>query len=330
MISIEVNDISDQDWNNRLLKSTLGSIYHTDEYGQFVKNKGWTPKFLKFIDSTGKIVGQLLASTYSRFQNKQGPSKILRVLPGTKKEFFRWIYGPVIFVPEKKNEINLALQKFVQEKNYFVIGSEHPLSKNHFAQINNSLNINNWGTFLINLSKDKSTLWKNLDKHSARKNIERSEERGVVVKEIKNEKDLTDYHKLLKETKTKVGWNVNFEEISALWKSLKPVGFTGFLAKLEEIPVGGILISHFNKQIFEWGVGRSELDYSKKLYSQDLLKWKIIEWGKENNCDYYDLSGVNPSPETDKESKIFRYKKKWGGELIQYKMYKSKLRFGYC
>ena len=85
-----------------------------------------------------------------------------------------------------------------------------------------------------------------------------------------------------------------------------------------------------NKQIFEWGVGRSELDYSKKLYSQDLLKWKIIEWGKENNCDYYDLSGVNPSPETDKESKIFRYKKKWGGELIQYKMYKSKLRFGYC
>jgi len=328
MISIEVNDTCDEDWNNRLLNSTIGSIYHTKEYAQFVKHKGWSPKFLKFIDQSGKIVGQLLVSTYSRFEKKKDLSKILKFIPGTKKEVCRWIYGPVTFTPEIKNEINLALQKFVQEKNYLVIGSEHPLSKNCFSQMKKSFQITKWGTFLIDLSKDKSTLWQNLDKHSARKNIERSEKRGVFVKEIINEKDLYDYYELLKETKSKVSWNVKFEEISLLWKSLQPVGFTGFLAKLDEIPVGGILVSYFNKHIFEWGVGRSELDYSKKLYSQDLLKWKIIEWGKENKCNYYDLSGVNPNAKTDKEFKIFRYKKKWGGELIQYQMYKSKLKFG--
>jgi lipid II:glycine glycyltransferase (peptidoglycan interpeptide bridge formation enzyme) len=328
MITINVSNEPDEQWNKRLLSSQLGSIYHTCEYAQFVKHKGWSPKFLKFLDENDKIVGQLLVSTYSRFNKKKIISKVLKFIPNTKKEFCRWLYGPVIFRHDVQDEINLALQKFVKEKNYFVKGSEHPLSQNHLSQIKNSFQITKWGTFLIDLSNAKAKLWQNLDKHSARKNVERSEKRGVFVKQIINEKDLYEYYELLKETKNKVGWDIKFDEISFLWKTLQPVGFTGFLAKLGEKPVGGILVSYFNKHIFEWGIGRSEFDYSEKLYSQDLIKWKIIEWGKDNNCNYYDLSGINPNTRTEKESKIFRYKKKWGGKLVQYQMYNSKLRFG--
>ena len=152
MISIQVNDTCDENWNSRLLKSTTGSIYHTKEYSEFVKHKSWSPKFLTFLDNNDKIVGQLLVSTYSRFNKKKVITRPLKFIPNVKKEFCRWIYGPVIFTPEVKNEINLALQKFVQHRNYFVIGSEHPLSKNNFSQIKNSFQKKNeYG--LLSISK---------------------------------------------------------------------------------------------------------------------------------------------------------------------------------
>ena len=31
----------------------------------------------------------------------------------------------------------------------------------------------------------------------------------------------------------------------------------------------------------------AEFDYTNKLYSQDLIKWKIIEWGITNKFHYY-------------------------------------------
>jgi len=78
------------------------------------------------------------------------------------------------------------------------------------------------------------------------------------------------------------------------------------------------MFSHFNKYIIEGGVTRSEKDTKMKLYSQDLIKWKIIEWGINNKMRYYDLAGFNPNPESKKEYGIFRYKKKWGGKRYDY------------
>jgi len=60
------------------------------------------------------------------------------------------------------------------------------------------------------------------------------------------------------------------------------------------------------------------LKNEKKLYSQDLIKWKIIEWGIENKMNWFDFAGANPKPQNQKEEGILRYKKKWGGKQYQY------------
>jgi len=317
MITTEIEDLPDNNWNKRLLESDIGSIYHTIEYSKFIMNKGWSPKFLKFINQNGTIVGQILISTYSRFDKKKGISKLLNSLPGTKKQMYRWVFGPIIFESTLTNEIHESLGKFLISQNCRVYGTEHPLKTKVFTNLGSAFNLENWGTFLIDLSVNIETIWKGFDKHSARKNIERSEKRGVTINEI-TDKNLVQYYELLKNTKSKVDWDITFEEISFLWKQLKPIGFTGFLATKDEIPIGGILLSHFNNYINEWGVGRSELDYTKKLYSQDLLKWHIINWGIKNKCNFYDLTGANPNSTSEKESGIFRYKKKWGGKYVEY------------
>ena len=59
-------------------------------------------------------------------------------------------------------------------------------------------------------------------------------------------------------------------------------------------------------------------DRIENLYSQDLIKWKIIEWGIENKMKYYDLAGFNPNPISKKEEGIIQFKKKWGGQIHQY------------
>jgi lipid II:glycine glycyltransferase (peptidoglycan interpeptide bridge formation enzyme) len=319
MIEIQIHEEADDSWNNRLLNSKIGSIYHTVEYANFIIHKGWTPKFIIFLDNTGKIVGQILLSTYSRFEKKGILKKIFSYLPGTKNQMYRWVFGPIIFDSKFKQQIYKKLFEYLSSQNCRVYGTEHPLESNVITKFNSKFSLTNWGTFLIDLSKTKNEIWTHLDKHSARKNIERSQNRGVQVNEMTFQ-DLKEYFELLKETKSKVNWDVDFDEITLLWNTLKSVGFTGFIAKFENMPIGGLLVSHFNNYINEWGVGRTDFDSLHKLYSQDLIKWKIIEWGINNKFHFYDLTGVNPSPQSQKEKGIFRYKQKWGGDLIKYQI----------
>ncbi len=113
----------------------------------------------------------------------------------------------------------------------------------------------------------------------------------------------------------------SYEDIVDGYNFVKSVGQKGFLARLNKEVIGGIFISTFNGNINEWGVAGSKLDREKKLSSLDFLRWKIIEWGIENNSNYYDLSGEKIENRTTKEEGIFRNKKKWGGELVKYSVY---------
>src|SRR3989344_468887 len=275
MITIEVSDESDKNWNSRLLESGFGTIYQTKEMKVNFENHKFNPKFLKFINEQGDVVGQLLHYETSRF-DKGIKSKILSTI--YKKLLCKWSYGPIVFNPKK------------------------------------------WSTFLIDLNNSTDSLYKNIDKHNGRKNIERSIKRGVTVEEI-NETSLIDYHLLLSgmlKNKKRESALIEFEELLSWWKLFKPLGYSGFLAKKDNIAIGGLLFSFFNKHIIEGLVARSEIDYEKKFYSQDLIKWKIIEWGVKNKMNYYNLAGFNPHPESEKEKGIFNYKKKWGGKKMDY------------
>jgi len=317
MITLELTDKPDANWNNRLLNSPLGTIYQTKEYAKFTElARNWETGYLKFINSNGKIIGQLMLTIYSKLDEKKH-RKLLSFIPSYNKKVYRWIYGPVIFDQSFNQEVCISLKKYLMTKNYFVQGSEHPLGRGNLSSIIEPFEYKMWGTFIIDLSRGKEILWSKLDKHSAKKNIERSQERNVHIIEMRKS-DLTEYHKMLQETKLKAGGYQHMYRLIQLWENLQPIGLTGFMAYQNEQPIGGLMISFFNKYLNELGVARSERDSKEKLYSQDLLKWKIIEWGIENNHRYYDLTGVNPDPKDPKEMGIYKYKKKWGGDLIKY------------
>jgi len=317
LISIEQEDMPDPKWNDRLVQSGLGTIYQAAEIAGHHIRVGRRPFCLKFVNKRGDIVGQLLLNEDSRFSNSSFRSRLLKKIPALKQLVYGWSYGPVIFDKSVSEEIYSVLGHFLIQSNRVISGWQNPLCIVGVEGLGKKFELKKWSTFIIDLTKPTDELYHNIDKHSGRKNIERSIQRGVNVEEI-HDNNFEDYAKLRMEQENNVDKSRDIQQRLKWWLSVKKLGYSGLLAKKNDTSVGGILFSSFNSHIIEVGVARSEEDTKQKLYSQDLLKWKIIEWGQKNKMRFYNLSGFNPQPQSKKEEGIFRYKKKWGGKRYDF------------
>lgn len=291
------------DWNKNLISSPMGNVFNTVEYSYYGKDiLNWQPSFLSIISSTGQLVSQIVLFKI--------PNSFRKKIFSLRENTIKWTYGPVIFSKDHDKVTKTFLDYILtSEKNFN--GTLHPFFNGTLD--NFKLKKVKWSTFIIDLQNDKDSIIKKFDKKSVLNNIKRAHERGVEVREI-NDNSISEYAKLLNEYRLSTNNTIYSEkEVYELWKLLKPVGFKGFIASKDGINIGGITFSTFNGYLNEWGIARSEKDTQEKLYSQDLLKWKIIEWGIQNDQKYYDFSGFNPTPKTKKEEGIFRYKQKWGG-----------------
>ena len=318
MISIEVIEKPDSKWNERLLKTGLGTIFQTEERWKLLHQIS-KPILLRFIDSKGSIVGQLLLDESQRFNNQNTKSKILKNMPGLKKKVFNWTYGPVIFEKNNSSDIFSALNDLLISEKAVPNAWSHPIYSGEPKVMDKKFQVIDWGTYLIDLTKSTDELYQNIDKNSGRKNIERSEKRGVEIEQM-TENTLDDYFNLVLKSRN---FSVDDDEherkvLHMRWNIFKPLGFSGFLAKKSDVLVGGIIFSHVNGHIIEAGVARSLEDTKNNLYSQDLIKWKIIEWGSKNNMKFFNLAGFNPNPKSEKEKGIQKYKKKWGGDTYYF------------
>lgn len=307
-LSIEITDDAPYDWNNFLLKNDTGIIHNTKEYAWYSPYEKQEPKFFRIIDESGNIK---LQAVLLENKNQNFKFKILSNLSRKYSNIIQWNYGPVT----NSQEAIQVFFNFLKKSKKRYRGTTHPL----LILKKSELNFKNWATCLIDLSKEKDEIFLDIDKKSGRKNIERSQERGVEIEEI-TKKNLHEYIELYNKTKKRTGkTETTSEQMENFWRLLNPIGFSGFITRKDGICVGGMLFSFFNKYVNEWGVARSIQDDTEKLYSHDLIKWKIIEWGIKHKMNWYDLSGFNPNPQTEKEKGIMRYKKKWGGkEFTQY------------
>lgn len=329
MVSLEISDAADSGWNKRLFESELGTISQINETGEQFTTNNQIPRYVKFLDSTGKIVGQLLMSETPRFQeapykkkklsNKLGKVSGLLKLANVKTKLYRWSYGPVIFDKSYSNQVYTALGNyFLTEKSHQVSGWQHPFHTEGLSGLPKNFEIVHWSTFVVDLSLSKDELFKNIEKNSGRKNIKRAINKGIEIEEI-NDENLYDYFTLLNADKPdRGGSNSNFNDFKKLWNSMKPLGRTGFVAKINSKILSGLTFSYISGHIIEGAVARSNSDKENSFYSQDLIRWKIIEWGVDNKMKWYNLAGFNPDLQTSKEEGIFRYKKKWGGQRFDY------------
>ena len=320
LITLEAQLEPDDKWNDRMINSKTGTFVQTKEFALSKKLFGAEPIFLTFLENSGNVIGQMVVLLHQKYQKKGKIRRILKSIPGKKNTLCRWFYGPVIFEQDYETEIQDKLLKFLTSKKFQVWGSAHPFSNCSFSNFDKPFQRINWSTFILDLKKGHDSIWENMDKHSARKNVERSKARNVHIKKM-NKKDLPLFLNLSMESEKNSDYT-SLSTIEKQWELLQPVGYDGFIAFEGDFPIGAIKIASFNGYLYEFEVVRTKRDYLEKLYSQDLLKWHIIECGIKNNFSFYDLAGINPSPISDKEKGIFRYKQKWGGKLVNFNIVK--------
>lgn len=327
MLHIDIADDVDDKWNKFLQNTEHGTIYQTHEYAQYVKSRmHHKPIFLKFISDTGEILGQLLL--FQSFQGKRklsslmgrgklyaNISKFSKFLP---KKYF-WSFGPVLRPSVNQSLVSEILGNSLISFKGIIKGKTHPLMPTFDFPKKFNFTKQLESTFLINLNHDLQTIFKNSNKNSVQKNIKRAQNRGVTISEMKNMDDYLLYYELQKNYRLRNNM-IPYEKADIVdgFQLLKKLGYHGFISWYKEKPIGAITFSSFNGYINESGIARTIIDSEENLYSQDYLRWKIIEWGVQHHCRYYDFSGVQVNNRTPKEEGIFKNKKKWGGELHNY------------
>ncbi|MCK4424859.1 GNAT family N-acetyltransferase, partial [Candidatus Bathyarchaeota archaeon] len=99
-----------------------------------------------------------------------------------------------------------------------------------------------------------------------------------------------------------------------------------FVARIKDKPVGAILSLMHNEIIHVFAIGDSNYSRINKIYALYTLFWHTIKWAHERGLKYFDISGVElyKIDASDKKARnIYRFKAKWGGQLVEYHDYEK-------
>jgi len=172
-------------------------------------------------------------------------------------------------------------------------------------------------TFVLNLDQPVEDIWKSFDK-KVRNNIRKAEKFHAKVVEG-NKKDLEEFYRLYVNTMKKLGsppHSLDFFDnvFKYCSKNVKLL----FAAHDNKKIAASIFFLH-KKKIYYWkNVSDEEYLY---LRPNDLILYKMIEWGQKNNFKSFDFG------RTRMHSGGFLFKKRWGGKMKElnyyYRVYKE-------
>ena len=328
-MEIIVKKVPDKNWNERLTNNKFGTIHQTVEYAEFRRELwGQEIHYITFLNNK-KIIGQMTLFEFSRVGRKINEKlgnnifKKLKKITKNFKTMYTWYYGPIIFDEKFSEEIYSEIANFPKRFNSPMSGSLHPLEQARKEFTDKGWKETEKGTFLIDLKQSIEKLWENVDNRAGKKAVNRARKKGIIIKPIKTLEDVKIHHQLINEGRKIANLSpIPLERIINHWEMLSNVGEKGFIAWLDEKPLASTFVTTFNGYLNEQGFSRSKYDMENLMNATDLIKWHVIEWSKKSNFKTFDLSGVELDTEDQKHKGIFKFKKKWGGELQKWYHYK--------
>ncbi len=317
-MDVEFSPQEPEGWNSFLEKND--GVFHQSTFNvEYLKPLGFEPLYFT-AEKNHSRAGQLLAfkTTFFHATSLGTPFEIL--LPVGKKFFpcMQEMYGPVA---ENKEAYSALVFEFAQQakktKSAVSIAKPHPMRDLPSAFSAAGFVESPSATFIVDLSKGESELFKKIDP-SARKKIRQCQEAGVRARATRDKGEVAEYFRIADENRKRNGLKpYSQKSYWGMWSSFEKSGGKLFIAEKQGEILGGIMISAFGGYVNEWSPSISGKAMEEKLYAGDLLHWKIIEWGSKNGCKHYDLTGVAVQPKNAKEQGIFDFKAKWGGELVK-------------
>jgi len=293
MIKLITNDYSVSDYNKQ--------VFHplqTWEWGEARKKTGI--EILRLSD--GKNIFQL---TFHRLPISDYQIGYLprSVFPTKEVLDFLYDYG-------KKNKI-------------IFIKIEPYMEKSKLQMINNKLQISKHPLFpswtqILDLKKSEDELLKSF--HSkTRYNIRLAEKKGVVIKEMSNDRGFEIFSKLYFDTCRRqkyFGHTPKYHKI--IWENLKKNIAHILIAFYKDIPLAAYELFYFKNTLY-YPYGGTSLEY-RNLMASNLLMWEAIRLGKKLGADKFDMWGsLGPNYDTtDPWSGFTRFKEGYGTKFTEF------------
>lgn len=312
-ISTDYKLVEIKKWEEFVKNHPEGNVFQTPEmYNVYKSEKNYEPILVVCSNAEDEIVGlvvSVIQREYKGLLGKLSSRSIIWGAPLVKDdniEIFKLLlkeYDKIVKRKAVYTQIrNLwKTDKFKEEfENYGYIYEDH-------------LNI------LVDLTKSVDELWKEV--YSRRRSqINKSERLGVSIK-IFDEPSIIDksYEILLdvyKRAKLPLAGKEFFIAANKFLGEKEYLKFFG--AFFEGKLVGVMYLLCYNQRTYEWYIG-SYFDFMR-MHPNDLIIWEIFIWGKKNEYSIFDFGGAG-SP--DKEYGVREYKKKFGGETVNFGRYQK-------
>ncbi len=181
-------------------------------------------------------------------------------------------------------------------------------------------------TIIIDLQKGYEELWKSMGK-STRRNIKKADKQGIIIEQNKNYEEFYEMYQKFTERK---GFKAFLFDI----ESMKKLG-TLFTAKFDGKILSGILTVQDTQNIRALLGGSIRFQANEQLrpivsLANKFIIWKIIEYAKRENYQFFDLGGYfGGNNEKDPRSTIDFFKKQFGGTIVTYYNYVKYYSFLY-
>ena len=165
--------------------------------------------------------------------------------------------------------------------------------------------------FTLNLTRSMNEIWKSFDK-KVRNSIRKAEKSHVKI--VKGDKkDLEEFYRLYVNTMKKLGSPPHsFDFFDNVFK-LCSKNVKLLFAEHDNKKIAASIFFLHKKKIYYWK-NVSDEEYLH-LRPNDLILYKMIEWGQKKNFESLDLG------RTRMHTGGFLFKKRWGGKMKELKYY---------
>ena len=341
-------EVEIEKWNKNLKNSSYANFFQTAEYLYSQNDKTKNPVFLYVEDCDGKIYGQLgliiqkIPFIYStKFLN---PFAKIITLFGNRGS---WAGGPIIHANEKitrgkiLDKILEGLKEISQENNLIIIDGYSPpldnkIDNKYKKQFENKeFSIENYLTYVSDLTRTEEDLWNDVHK-SSKRDITKAQKNNIIVKLLDKE-HLDEFFELSKIwAKTKgIEKSLKSEIKEKYWNYYQKGTEKVFLAFEDNELISSHRIGCFNGIAYSHSIVNSYLKPGK--VGGPFLTWYALQWAKNNQMKSYDYSGGKDPNEFSRNktlekqwSSLMTYKKKWGGkEFPYYHFFKINKKYSY-
>jgi len=230
--------------------------------------------------------------------------------------------GPLCVGKNKKRVMEKIIKAFDKKKarSIYVLFVPFPMINCSFREMFKAKGYLSFpfSTITIDLRRPLEDIWRALDK-GARRAIRKAEHVGVEATIAKTWQEWKTYYSLhIVHAREKNYPEDPYEFFKEMFK-LHPKSMSRlFVARHEDQMIAGMLFLIYRKNMI--CLQSAYLDAYRWCNPNNLIRWRSIEWARENGVTTYDIGGL-PWEKTPYLRGVYEFKKQWDGNVQWYYYY---------